>query len=84
MKENLPEDQCIFQSCIWCNEHFCIIRDKVELKVGVGDMNLEVDHVSQNEINCTEIPTHTVLLAFQPKRVCIAAASISVIKKANS
>ena len=50
---------------IWWNENFRNIKDKVELKVGVGDINLEVDQVSQNEMNCTGIPTHTVLLSSQ-------------------
>ena len=60
LKENLPADHCIFQSCIWWNENFCTIKEEVELKVGVGDIKLEVDQVSQNKMNCTGISTHTV------------------------
>ena len=81
IKEYLPADHCNFQSYIWWNENFRIIKDKVELKVGVGDMNLEVDQVSQHEMNCTGIPTHNTL---KPNRGCIATASISVTKQLDS
>ena len=35
------------------------------MDVGVGELNLEVDKVSQNEINYTGICTRTVLLSSQ-------------------
>ena len=65
LRENLPAEHCLFQSCIWWNENFQEIKDKVELKLGVGDNNLEVDQVRSNDMNCTGIPTHTVLLSSQ-------------------
>ena len=77
LKENLPVDHCMFQSCIWWNENFRNIKDKVELKVGVGDINLEIDQVSQNEMNCTGIPTHTVLLSSQRDVVLQQRALVS-------
>ena len=65
LRENLPASHCIFQSCIWWNENFHQIKDKVELKLGVGDSDLEVDQIRSDDINCTGIPTHTVLLSSQ-------------------
>ena len=58
-------------------ENYRTVKDKVELKVGVGDINLEVDQVSQNEMNCTGIPTHTVLLSSQREVVLQQQALVS-------
>ena len=65
LRENLPANHCIFESCVWWNENFHEIKNNVELKLGVGDKDLEVDQVQTGEINCTGIPTHTVLLSSQ-------------------
>ena len=46
-------------------ENFRNIKDKVELKVVVGNIYLEVNKISQNEMNCTGLPTHNVLLSSQ-------------------
>lgn len=37
----------------------------MELKLGVGDSNLEVDQIRSNDVAVTGIPSHTVLLASQ-------------------
>ena len=61
----LPENHCLWQTSVFWNENFIDLKNCVKLELGVGDNNLELNHVSTRERNCTGIPNHVVLLASQ-------------------
>ena len=65
LKETLAADHCIFQSSVFWNTDYHTIKSKVKIELGVGDTNLEVDQIRTDDLTCTGIPSHTVLLASQ-------------------
>lgn len=65
LREFLPVDHCLFQSSIFWNPNYQLIKNYVQVKLGVGDNNLELDQIRSNEISATGIPSHVVLLASQ-------------------
>ena len=69
LAEKLDRGHCLFQCSIFWNEDYNKIKSKVKIELGVGDQDLEIDQVTENELKCTGIPNHVVLLASQRKLV---------------
>ena len=65
LKETLAADYCIFQSSVFGNTDYHTIKSKVKIELRVGDTNLEVYQIRTDNLNCTGIPSHIVLLASQ-------------------
>ena len=61
----LSENHCLWQTSVFWNEKIIDMKNCVKLELGVGENNLELNHVSTRERNCTRIPNHVVLLASQ-------------------
>ena len=65
LREKLPVDHCLFQCAVFWNPDYDDIKGKVKIELGVGDADLDIEEVRDEELQCTGIPSHTVLLASQ-------------------
>ena len=55
----------MFQSALFWNEDFNMIKQKVSIALGVGDKDLDLDQTQPQDMNIIRIPNHVVLLANQ-------------------
>ena len=65
LRVTMNPTNALFQCAIFWNGDYQRLKGFVELKLGVGDSNLEVDQIRSNDVAVTGIPSHTVLLASQ-------------------
>ena len=65
LREKMPVDHCLFQCAVFWNRDYDGIKTKAKIELGVGDSNVDIAQVRDDELHCTGIPSHTVLLASQ-------------------
>ena len=59
-KRKLSNENCLFQSALFWNEEFNMIKQKVSIDLGVGDNDLDLDQTRSQDMNVRVIPSHIV------------------------
>ena len=65
LREKLVSNDALFESSLFWNPDYLFLKNKVEIELGVGDDDLEVDRIDTVSQRVTGIPSHVLLLASQ-------------------